>query len=311
MPQNRSGLELRSKISSDGTLELFLEEVLVPESAPDELVIRIEAAPLNPSDIILLLGPADPSAIRQAGTVEFPRAIATIPPERLAGQKSRLDVALPVGNEGAGVVIKTGSDAQSLIGRAVAARGGSQGMYAQYRVLKASDCLVLPEGASPREGASAFINPLTVLCMVETMRREGHKALVHTAAASNVGQMLNRICLADSIPLVNIVRNQAQTNLLRKMGARHVLDSTSPDFRRALVSALAETGATLAFDAIGGGTMAATILAAMVEVANAGSTTYSRYGSPVHKQVYIYGVLNSGPRSSKAISGRLGVSAGG
>jgi NADPH:quinone reductase len=307
MTQNRSGLELRSKISSLGTLELFLEEVVVPEPAPDELVIRIEAAPLNPSDIILLLGPADPSAIRQAGTVECPRAIGTISPERLVGQKSRLDVALPVGNEGAGVVIKAGPDVQSLIGRTVAARGGGQGMYAQYRVLKAPDCLVLPEGASPRDGASAFINPLTVLGMVETMRREGHKALVHTAAASNVGQMLNRVCLADSIPLVNIVRSQAQTNLLRKMGARHVLDSTSPDFRPALIGALAETGATLAFDAIGGGTMAATILAAMEEVANAGSTTYSRYGSPVHKQVYIYGGLNPGP---KVIEGNLGTAWG-
>jgi NADPH:quinone reductase len=174
-------------------------------------------------------------------------------------------------------------------------------------VLKTRDCLVLPEGASPRDGASAFINPLTVLGMVETMRREGHKALVHTAAASNVGQMLNRVCLADSIPLVNIVRSQTQANLLRKMGARHVLDSTSPDFRPALIGALAETGATLAFDAIGGGTMAATILAAMEEVANAGSTTYSRYGSPVHKQVYIYGVLNPGP---KIIEGNLGTAWG-
>jgi NADPH2:quinone reductase len=223
------------------------------------------------------------------------------------GQKSRLDVALPVGNEGAGVVIKVGSDVQSLIGRTVAARGGGQGMYSQYRVQKARDCLVLPEGASPRDGASAFINPLTVLGMVETMRREGHKALVHTAAASNVGQMLNRVCQADSVPLVNIVRSQAQANLLRKMGARHVVDSTSPDFRPALIAALAETGATLAFDAIGGGTMAAIILAAMEEVANAGSTTYSRYGSPVHKQVYIYGVLNPGP---KVIEGNLGTAWG-
>src|ERR1700730_11390682 len=169
MTQNQSSLELRSKIASDGTLALCLEEVVVPEPAPDELVIRIEAAPINPSDIMLLLGSADPLAIRQAGTSERPRAIGKIPPERLVGQKSRLDVALPVGNEGAGVVIKAGSDAQSLIGRTVAARGGGQGLYSQYRMLKARDCLVLPEGTSPRDGASAFINPLTVLGMVETM----------------------------------------------------------------------------------------------------------------------------------------------
>src|SRR5260370_30214127 len=191
MEQNRSGLELGSKISSDGTLDVLIDEVVVPEPAPAELVIRMEAAPPNPSDIILLLGPADPSAIRQAGTSERPRAIGKILPERLVSQKSRLDVALPVGNEGAGVVIKAGSDGQSLIGRTVAARGGGQGMYAQYPVLKARGCLLLPEGASPRDGASAFINPLTVLGMVETMRREGHKALVHTAPASNVVPMLH------------------------------------------------------------------------------------------------------------------------
>ena len=173
--------------------------------------------------------------------------------------------------------------------------------------MKAGDCLVLPEGTSPRDGASAFVNPLTVLGMVETMRREGHRALVHTAAASNVGQMLNRVCLADGIPLVNIVRSSSQVTLLRDMGATHVLDSTSPDFRQALTRALADTGATLAFDAIGGGRMAALILAAMEEVLSAQSSTYSRYGSSVHKQVYIYGALDPGP---KIIEGNLGLAWG-
>ena len=303
---NQQSLELRSKITSDGRLELFLEETAVSEPAADELVVRIDAAPINPSDIGLLLGPADPSAIKAVGTPERPKAVAVIPKERLAGLRSRLDVALPVGNEGAGIVINAGSDAHSLIGRAVAALS-ARGMYAQYRTVKAADCIVLPEGTPPRVGASAFINPLTVLGMVETMRREGHKALVHTAAASNVGQMLNRVCLADGIPLVNIVRSPEQVALLRNMGAAHVLDSTSPDFRPALGRALAETGATLAFDAIGGGTMAATILAAMEEVLSAKSATYSRYGSSVHKQVYIYGVLNPGAR---IIEGNLGMAWG-
>jgi NADPH2:quinone reductase len=181
------------------------------------------------------------------------------------------------------------------------------GMYAQYRVVKASDCLVLPDGISARQGASAIINPLTVLGMVETMRREGHSALVHTAAASNVGQMLSRVCLKDGIPLVNIVRSQTQAEVLRLLGAKHVLDSSSPTFRRNLVGALEDTGATLAFDAIGGGTMAGTIVAAMEEALGAKAESYSRYGSPVHKQLYFYGVLNSDPR---ILEGNLGMAWG-
>jgi len=224
----------------------------------------------------------------------------------MPGLKARLDKALPVGNEGAGIVVDAGSDVQALVGRTVAARS-LLGMYAQYRVVKASDCLVLPDGVSPREGASAFINPLTVLGMVETMRRDGHSALVHAAAASNLGQMLNRVCLKDRIPLVNIVRSQAQTEILKQQGAKYVLDSTSPTFRRELVEAIAETGATLAFDAIGGGTMAGTIVTAMEEVLCAKGKSYSRYGSPIHKQVYIYGMLNPGPR---ILEGNLGAAWG-
>jgi NADPH2:quinone reductase len=301
-----SSLELRTKITSDARLELWLEEVTVPRPAADELVVRIDAAPLNPSDIILLLGTADPASIQAGGTPTHPTASASITPERMRGLEARLDRALPAGNEGAGVVIDAGSDVQALVGRTVAARS-PLGMYAQYRVVKASDCLVLPDGVSAREGASAFINPLTVLGMVETMRREGHSALVHTAAASNLGQMLNRVCLKDGISLVNIVRSQLQAGILNRLGARHVLDSTSPTFRSNLVEALAETGATLAFDAIGGGTMAGTIVAAMEEALTAKAESYSRYGSPVHKQVYIYGVLNPGPR---VLEGNLGAAWG-
>src|SRR3981081_1575061 len=259
-----SNLELRTRITSKGRLELCLGENRVPKPAADELVVRIDAAPLNPSDISLLLGPADPGSIQAGGTPTHPTAAANIPPEHMSGLEARLDRALPAGNEGAGIVVDAGSDVQALVGRTVAARS-PLGMYAQYRVVKASDCLVLPDGVSPCEGASALINPLTVLGMVETMRREGHSALVHTAAASNVGQMLNRVFLMDGIPLVNIVRSQTQAEALRLLGAKHVLDSSSPTFRRNLAGALEETGATLAFEAIGGGTLAGTIVVAMEE----------------------------------------------
>jgi NADPH:quinone reductase-like Zn-dependent oxidoreductase len=301
-----TSLELRTKITAEARLELWLEQVTVPKPAADEVVVRIDAAPLNPSDIILLLGPVDPVKIQAGGTPTRPTASASIQPERMLGLEGRLDKALPAGNEGAGVVVDSGSDARALIGRTVAARS-PLGMYAQYRVVRASDCLALPDGVSARQGASAIINPLTVLGMVETMRLEGHSALVHTAAASNVGQMLNRVCLMDGIPLVNIVRSPTQAEALRLQGAKHVLDSSSPTFRRNLVAALEETGATLAFDAIGGGTTAGTIVAAMEQALGAKAASFSRYGSPVHKQVYIYGMLSPGP---KILEGNLGMAWG-
>ncbi len=300
-----TGLALRSRITAGGKLELWLEEETTPEPAADEVVLRVEAAPINPSDFGLLLGPADASTLQFGGTAERPVVTGTVPPARLAGVAGRLDAAMPVGNEGAGTVVAAGADARALAGRVVAALGG--GMYAQYRVLKAADCLVLPEGTPARAGASAFVNPLTALGMVETMRREGHTALVHTAAASNLGQMLNRICLADGIPLVNIVRNAQQAGVLRGIGAKYVLDSTSPNFAADLTEALAETGATLAFDAIGGGTMAGTILAAMEAAQSRKLASYSRYGSSVQKQVYIYGSLDPGP---KVIAGNFGMAWG-
>jgi hypothetical protein len=207
----------------------------------------------------------------------------------------RLDESMPVGNEGAGVVIKTGSSdaAKALMGRTVAMIGGA--MYAQYRCLKVAECLPLPAGITPAEGASCFVNPLTALGMTETMRREGHKALVHTAAASNLGQMLNKICLKDGIGLVNIVRSAEQADILRKIGAKHIVDSTAPTFMDDLTNALVETGATLAFDAIGGGKLAGQILTAMETAINKTAKVYSRYGSSTHKQVYIYGGLDLRP----------------
>jgi NADPH:quinone reductase-like Zn-dependent oxidoreductase len=287
----KTGLQLRSQISGAGELELTLVEAPVPEPAPDEVLIRVEASPINPSDLGLLLGPADLSTLKAGDR----RATAKVPERFLPALKARLDQALPVGNEGAGVVIAVGGDpaAQALAGRTVAALGGA--MYAQYRIAKAADVLPLPAGVTPREGASCFVNPLTALGMVETMRREGHSALVHTAAASNLGQMLQKICLADGVALVNIVRSAEQARILTDIGAKHVVDSSRPNFQAELTEALAETGATIAFDAIGGGRLASQILAGMEAALSRNASTFSRYGSTTHKQVYIYGGLDVGP----------------
>ncbi len=291
----KTGLQLRSLIKNSGELEISLANVPTPEPGPDEVVVRVEAAPINPSDLGLLTGAADMTTAKASGTKDAPVITAKVPDAGMKAMAGRLDESMPVGNEGAGVVIKTGSSeaAKALMGRTVAMIGGA--MYAQYRCLKVNECLPLPAGTTPAEGASCFVNPLTALGMTETMRREGHKALVHTAAASNLGQMLNKICLKDGIGLVNIVRSAQQADILRKIGARHVVDSTAPGFMDDLTSALVETGATLAFDAIGGGKLAGQILTCMETAANKTAKVYSRYGSNVHKQVYIYGSLDPGP----------------
>jgi NADPH:quinone reductase-like Zn-dependent oxidoreductase len=291
----KKGLQLRSLISDAGRLELSLATVETPSPAPDEVVVRVEAAPINPSDIGLLLGPADMATATLSYADGAPVVTVTVPERSLKAVAGRLNQSLPVGNEGAGVVVETGAtkEAMALLGRTVAMLGGA--MYSQYRCLKAADCLALPEGVTPSEGASSFVNPMTALGMVETMRRERHSALVHTAAASNLGQMLNKLCLKDGVGLVNIVRSAEQEATLRSAGARHVCSSTSPSFMADLTRDIAATGATLAFDAIGGGKIVGQILTAMEVAANAKSKTYSRYGSTLHKQVYIYGGLDTGP----------------
>ncbi len=290
-----TGLELRSLITKSGSLELSLAKVEIAEPGPDQVVVKVQASPINPSDLGLLVGPADMSQAKTSGSGADVKVTATVAPSTLPFLAARLDQSLPVGNEGAGTVVKAGSSdaAQALMGKTVAMIGGA--MYAQYRVLKASDCQPLPAGTTAAEGASWFVNPLTALGMTETMKREGHKALVHTAAASNLGQMLNKICLKDGIGLVNIVRSAEQAKLLKGIGAKHVVDSTAPSFLDDLTAALVETGATIAFDAIGGGKLAGQILTAMEIAINKSAKTYSRYGSSVHKQVYIYGGLNTGP----------------
>jgi NADPH:quinone reductase-like Zn-dependent oxidoreductase len=292
---HKTGLQLRSLIKKSGELEISLVSMPTPEPAEDEVLVRVEATPINPSDLGLLVGAADISTAKSSGTKDSPVLSAKVPEAGMRAMAGRLDESLPVGNEGAGTVIATGSSevAKALMGKTVSMIGGA--MYAQYRCVKAREVLVLPEGTSAADGASWFVNPLTALGMTETMRRENHKALVHTAAASNLGQMLNKICLKDGIPLVNIVRSSEQAAILRKIGAGHIVDSSAASFMDDLTNALVETGATLAFDAIGGGKLASDILTCMEIAANKTAKVYSRYGSSVHKQVYIYGSLNPGP----------------
>ena len=290
-----NGLQMRTLITDDGTLELSLARIATPEPAADEVVLRIEATPINPSDIGLLFGAADLSTLAVSGSGDGIVARARVTAAAMKAMAGRLGQSLPAGNEGAGTVVKAGSGAaaRALLGRTVAVLGGA--MYSQYRTVKAEQCLPLPAGTSAAEGASCFVNPLTALGMTETMRREGHSALVHTAAASNLGQMLNRICLADGIDLVNIVRKPEQEALLRGQGAKHVVSTASPAFMAELTDALVATGATLAFDALGGGKLAGQILGAMEAALNRTAKEYSRYGSTTLKQVYLYGGLDTAP----------------
>lgn len=291
----KTALQLRSLVKNTGELELSLVSVPVPTPADNEVLVRIEASPINPSDIGLLFGAADMSTVTVTQGEHGPVATARIPEKGMKAMAARLDMSMPVGNEGAGVVVAAGASeaAQKLMGKTVAVLGGA--MYSQYRAVPVEQCLLLPEGATPADGASSFVNPLTALGMVETMRREGHKALVHTAAASNLGQMLNRICQKDAVALVNIVRSKEQEELLREDGAKYVVDSTSDSFIEDLTNALVETGATIAFDAIGGGRLAGQILSCMEAAANRTAKEYSRYGSTTFKQVYIYGGLDTRP----------------
>jgi NADPH2:quinone reductase len=290
-----TALQLRSLVTAAGQLELSLVDVDIPAPREDQVVVRIDAAPINPSDLGLLFGGADMTAAAAGGTVDRPVVTAPISPAMMAAMSGRVGESMAVGNEGGGVVVAGGGSdaAQALLGRTVGALGGA--MYSQYRVVGVSQVLALPDGVTPAEGASCFVNPLTALAMIGTMQREDHTALVHTAAASNLGQMLNRLCIADGIQLVNIVRRPEQAATLREQGAEFVCDSSSDTFLDDLTEALTTTGATIAFDAIGGGKLAGQILTCMERAANARATEYSRYGSSVHKQVYIYGGLDRGP----------------
>ena len=292
-----SSKEIRSMVTSEGNIEISIANVDMPIPGDDEVLIEVHAAPINPSDLGLLLSfAADLSTINVSGSGDETVTSMKIHPALMGAMKPRIDESMPVGNEGSGIVIDAGANAKELIGKTVGLAGGS--MYSQYRCVPAANCLVMEDGTSPAEAASSFVNPLTALAFIETMKMENHTAIVHTAAASNLGQMLVKICKADDIPLVNIVRKQEQVDLLKGIGAEHVCNTSDSNFMESLVSALVTTGATLGFDATGGGNggeLPGQILAAMEVAANKTAKEYSRYGSDTYKQVYIYGGLDQSP----------------
>lgn len=287
-------LQLLSTARDDGTLALSLARVPITAPADDGILVEMHAAPINPSDLGLLVGVADVRSARRSGTGDDAVTVLDVPEPLRRAMAGRIGEPMPVGNEGAGVVVQAGASpaAQALLGKTVALVGGAT--YATHRAARASEVLLLPEGTSAEEGAAWFVNPMTALAMLETMRREGHGAIVHTAAASSLGQMLIKLCRADGVPLVNVVRRPEQVAMLRALGAEHALSSEDPSFFANLVAAAKETGATLAFDAVGGGPLAGQILAAM-EAALSTGARYSRYGSSTHKQVYVYGALDMRP----------------
>lgn len=281
--------EIRSEITSDGILKISLEQVTKPEPKEGEVLIKVEASPINPSDLGLLLGPADVSSLKVGEGVAYMK----VPESLMRSVEARIGQSLPVGNEGAGIVESAGKGAEHLIGKVVGVAGGA--MYSEYRCLPAQSCLIMNEGTTPEQSASCFVNPLTALGMVETMKMENHTALIHTAAASNLGQMLIKICKAENVPLVNVVRRNEHVDMLKDLGAEHVCNSSEDDFMNQLVESIILTGTTLGFDATGGGKLASQLLTAMEIAANKTATEYSRYGSDKFKQVYIYGGLDRSP----------------
>ena len=289
--------EIRSEITSEGKLNLSIATSDVPTPGDDEVLIKVEASPINPSDLGLLISfAADLESISTSGEGENTVTSMGIHPGLMQSMKPRLDKSMKVGNEGGGVIVDAGKNVKDLVGKTVGVAGGA--MYSQYRCLPAMSCLVMNEGTTSAEAASSFVNPLTALGFTETMKLENHTALVHTAAASKLGQMLVKICLADDIPLVNIVRKQEHVDLLKDLGAKYICNTSDEDFMKCLIDCLVETGATLGFDATGGGNegkLAGQILSAMEISANKKASEYSRYGSDTYKQVYIYGGLDPTP----------------
>ena len=297
-----TNLTMLTLVKPEGQLEVSIERRPMPTPKPHEVLVKVLAAPIHPSDLGLLFGGADMSTARASTRDGLPMITADVPPAGMRAMAGRIGEALAIGNEGCGTVVAAGDspEAQALLGKTVALLGGE--MYAEYRCLPVQMVMQLPDGTDPADGASCFVNPLTSLAFTETMRMEKHSAIVHTAAASNLGQMLVKICAKDGIPLVNIVRSAAQVEILKGIGAKHIVNSSADDFMERLIDAIAETGATLGFDATGGGKLAGQILTAMEAAAVRTMTTYSRYGSDTFKQVYIYGALDLSPTTFSARS---------
>lgn len=308
MATDTTGLQLFSTVRPEGAVELALSSVKIAEPSADEVLVRIEAAPVNPSDLRVMFAGADVSQLRAGGSAELPSLSAPLSPAAMRAAAARVGLAMPLGIEGAGVVVRAGSGlaAQALVGRKVALTGVAT--YAEYGLAKVGQCQPLPENVSTRQGAAWFVNPMTALCMLETMRQENHGAMVHTAAGSSLGHMVLRLCQAEKVPLVNVVRRPEVAAALSSLGAQHVCDSSRPDFREQLVEAISQAQATLAFDAVGGGTLASDVLEAMELAASRRQPGFRRYGTAVHKQVYIYGSLDDGPtKLSRAYGMAFGV----
>jgi NADPH:quinone reductase len=284
--------ELRSLLNEEGVLELSVKSSDIPTPKAGEVVVQIEAAPINPSDVAVLFGMSNLITPDLTGTTAKPKSIK-YPPALLGHFIKRIGKSLPSGNEGAGIVIDAGEGAEHLKGKVVALFGANS--FAKYRCIPAQACIVMNEGTTPIDAAASCVNPYTVLAMVETMKMENHHAIINTAAASNLGQMLVKVCKADGIPLINIVRRQEQVDLLKSIGAKYVLNSSEDNFKADLIAAIKETGATLAFECIGGGTMTNDLLDAMEKAIQSQNETYSVYGSTTMKQVYMYGSLSQQP----------------
>ena len=285
-----TGKQLFTTLDSDGMLTLAIEEVSFPEPTGTQVLVQMEAAPINPSDLAILTGAADFENAQYAPG----KVVAKMPEPFNSAQKSRHGQKLPAGNEGAGTVVATGDSemAKALMGKRVACVPGNA--FSQYAIADAALCLPLGDH-SAEEGASSFVNPMTALGFVENAKRDGQSAILHTVGASNLGQMLNRICQEDGIELVNIVRKDEQADLLKSQGAAHVVNSSSDDFMSQLRDAIDATDAFYGFDPIGGGQMVDSCFKAMEQVAVSKMTEYSRYGSNQAKRMFIYGRLDFGP----------------